>query len=116
MSNINIEVIIESLKNFVDFIFPIICLIVGIIGLYFMFRIINLSRKAKKIDNVIEKKIKELHIIEIDIISDQRKVVIGIDNSKEVGKRMKEQEIEILRNKKKSLLEQISIYKIFKNN
>lgn len=115
ISDINIEIIIESLKSFFNFVLPIIWSVVGIIGVFFMFKIIDASQKIEKIDSVIIEEQEKLHKIEIEQIENSNSFYLD-HRSEDCKKKKIEQKIERLETKRRSLLDQISIYKIFKNN
>lgn len=118
ISYINMEIVFEILKNFFDIVLPIVYLVVGIIGLFFMFKIIYLSLKVEKIDNDIRQAQDDLHKIELDQIKNQNSYyyINSTDGLEECIKREAEQKIEKLELERRLLLDQISIYKIFKNN
>lgn len=118
ISNINVEIAVESLKNFFNTVSPIIFLMMGVVGLFFMFKMIYLSLKVKKIDNDIKQAQNDFHEIELDQIKNKNNYyyVDLINGSEECRKREAEQKIEKLETERRLLLDQIFIYKIFKNN
>lgn len=102
---------LETIKNLSFFLFAII----GSLGLSILYiKILKSSKNMQLLNKRIEKEMKNLNNVEIKNIKGYLEVNLMDDGEEKKEKRRIQHKIEKLEREKKYILEQISIYRIFK--